>query len=153
MRAAKLSLKSHHHAPFSFKWENDPVWTTKVHIQVKLELLSQTRTLQILLAFFKIENTPKLLSTTQNENTKLWESRFRFKTQMLRKIGKNLSARDGYELWPRQPLRNARGTMNFLSSLCPATPTRSKCRLQAPHGNEAVDGCCGTQPVGWYKTS
>ena len=30
------------------------------------------------------------------------------KTQILRRIGKNLSAREGYELWPRQPFRMMR---------------------------------------------
>ena len=129
------------------------MWTTRVHIQVKRELLCQTRTLQTLWAFIKIKNTPKLLSATQNENTKLRESRFRFKTQMLCRIGKKLSAREGYKLLPCQPLRTL-CEEQYTSSpfLCLATPARSKCWLQALHGNEAVDGFYHIQPVGWYKT-
>ena len=44
MRILELSLKLHNYAPFSFEWEHDPVWATRIHIQVKRELLSQTIT-------------------------------------------------------------------------------------------------------------
>ena len=86
-----------------------------------------------------IVNTPKLLSATQNENTKTRERCFRLKTRMLRKTGNTLPEREEYKLWPCQPLRICEERYTTSHFLCPATPTRLKCRLQAPHGNEAKD--------------
>ena len=54
-------------------------------------------------ALISIEYSPKLLSATQNENTKTRERRFQLKTQMLCKTGNTLLAREEYELWPCQP--------------------------------------------------
>ena len=70
------------------------------------------------------------------------------KTQILRRIGKYLSAREGYKLWPRQPFRlhEERRTSSPFYAHQPRFGL--KCWLQAPRGNKAVDGFCQTQQVG-----
>ncbi len=152
MRAIALSLKSHHNAQFSFEWEHDPVWITRIHIQVKRELLFQTRThpnpLSICVKSKIAQNRSAKLK--KNENNDIRESRFSIRlkycvgyektSQLERGTSCGLASLSGW--W---------GTTHVLSFSCPATRTRSKCRLQAPRDNEAVDEFYRIQPVGWFE--
>ncbi len=57
----------------------------------------------------QIENSLKPLSETQkNENNDIRESRFSIRLKYCVGYEKNLSAREGYKLWPREPFRMMR---------------------------------------------